>query len=255
MSSPPSTRVTPGQLGYRRDRALASPCPPASATTRAPAASSPPSPPLPAPPGRPPGLLVVRAAVRRAVGRPGPARRLRPLARARPRRPTGTDFFLEYDTGAEDLPRLAAKLAGYQALAARTGITTPVLFWLPGPRREAAAARPPPRRRAGDLASRWSPPPPPAQAAGGPAGPAWLPAGQPGPRLRLAQLAAAAAARPPQARRCQPPARRHRAGLAPARPRPAARRPGSAPRHGAGKRPTPSRPAAAISAPRPWRTT
>jgi hypothetical protein len=44
------------------------------------------------------------------------------------------EFFLEYDTGTEDLPRLAAKLTGYQRLAVRTAITTPVLFWLHSPR-------------------------------------------------------------------------------------------------------------------------
>jgi Replication-relaxation len=48
------------------------------------------------------------------------------------------DFFLEYDTGSEPLSRVVAKLAGYAALAARTGITTPVLFWLPSAGREAA---------------------------------------------------------------------------------------------------------------------
>src|ERR1019366_5383749 len=47
-----------------------------------------------------------------------------------------TDFFLEYDTGTENLGRLIAKLAGYAALPARTSITPPVLFWLPGARRE-----------------------------------------------------------------------------------------------------------------------
>ena len=49
-------------------------------------------------------VLVVRAALRRPVGRPGPPRRLRPVDRARPRpgRPR-TDFFLEYDTGTENL--------------------------------------------------------------------------------------------------------------------------------------------------------
>jgi hypothetical protein len=115
-----------------------------------------------------------------------------------PGQPTAvTDFFLEYDTGTENLGRLIAKLAGYAALAARTGITTPVLFWLPSPRREAglrallAAAA-----RAGPAARTAGPAPgvpvatttPEAAAGGaGPAGPVWLPAGQPGPRLRLAR--------------------------------------------------------------------
>jgi Replication-relaxation len=55
-----------------------------------------------------------------------------------PAGPVTTDFFLEHDTGSENLHRVAAKLAGYQNLAARTGIITPVLFWLPTARREAA---------------------------------------------------------------------------------------------------------------------
>ena len=112
--------------------------------------------------------------------------------------PAVADFFLEYDTGTEPLTRLIAKLAGYAALAARTGITTPVLFWLPSPRREAAlharlAGPPPPGIR--DAASAAQIPGVPVATAApgtspdGPAGAAWLPAGSPGPRLRLAQLA------------------------------------------------------------------
>ena len=54
-------------------------------------------------------------------------------------RPAGFEFFLEYDTGTEALPRLARKLPGYAALAAATAITTPLLVWLPTARREAAA--------------------------------------------------------------------------------------------------------------------
>ena len=49
------------------------------------------------------------------------------------------EFFLEYDTGTEPLTRLARKLPGYAALADTTGITTPLLIWLPTARREAAA--------------------------------------------------------------------------------------------------------------------
>ncbi len=101
-----------------------------------------------------------------------------------------TDFFLEYDTGSEDLPRLTAKLTGYRELAARTQIATPVLFWLAsGHHREQqfrallAAAGPVP------CVPVVTATPASAQAADGPAGPAWLPAGQPGPRLRPGQLA------------------------------------------------------------------
>ena len=108
------------------------------------------------------------------------------------------DFFLEYDTGTEPLRRVVAKLAGYAALAVRTGITTPVLFWLRSPSREAAlharlAGPPPPGVR--DAASAAQIPGVPVATAApgispdGPAGEAWLPAASPGPRLRLAQLA------------------------------------------------------------------
>jgi Replication-relaxation len=119
--------------------------------------------------------------------------------------PAGTiraaEFFLEYDTGTEDLPRVTAKLAGYRQLAARTGITTPVLIWLPGPARETAlrallAALPAALTALVPVATAT-----PASAAtrpGGPAGPAWLPAGEAGPRRRLACLPGAwPAAAPP----------------------------------------------------------
>jgi hypothetical protein len=100
-----------------------------------------------------------------------------------------TEFFLEYDTGTEDLPRLVAKLGGYQQLAARTGITTPVLFWLHSPRRETAFHA---RLAAADLGGVPVATATPALTGGeGPAGPAWLPAGRRGPRYRLARLASA----------------------------------------------------------------
>jgi len=111
--------------------------------------------------------------------------------------PATVDFFLEYDTGTEPLTRVIAKLAGYAALAARTGITTPVLFWLPSARREAALharlAGPPPPGTPGAASAAQIPGVPVATAAAGtspdgPAGAAWLPAGSPGPRVRLAQL-------------------------------------------------------------------
>jgi hypothetical protein len=117
--------------------------------------------------------------------------------------PAVTDFFLEYDTGTEPLPRLVAKLAGYAALAARTGITTPVLFCLPSPGREAALharlAGPPPPGIPDAACAGQIPGVPVATAApgtspGGPAGAAWLPAGRPGPRVPLARLAPPAAA-------------------------------------------------------------
>ncbi|WP_436499533.1 replication-relaxation family protein [Actinokineospora sp. HUAS TT18] len=51
------------------------------------------------------------------------------------------EFFLEYDFGTEVLGKLAGKLAGYAALAAATGITTPLLVWLPTAKRETTARR------------------------------------------------------------------------------------------------------------------
>jgi hypothetical protein len=106
-----------------------------------------------------------------------------------------TDFFLEYDTGTEALPRLTGKLAGYAALAARTAITTPVLFWLQSARREAAlrtrlAALPPGGVQAASAAALPGVPvaTASADAPGGPAGAAWLPAGSSGPRLPLSGL-------------------------------------------------------------------
>ncbi|MFD2415358.1 replication-relaxation family protein [Amycolatopsis pigmentata] len=54
---------------------------------------------------------------------------------------TEIEFFLEYDFGTEPLTKLAGKLTGYAALAASSGITTPVLVWLTTARREAAARR------------------------------------------------------------------------------------------------------------------
>ncbi|MGH3826315.1 MAG: replication-relaxation family protein [Pseudonocardiaceae bacterium] len=51
------------------------------------------------------------------------------------------EFFLEFDFGTEALPILASKLTSYHHLAAATGITTPVLIWLPTARREATARR------------------------------------------------------------------------------------------------------------------
>lgn len=52
-----------------------------------------------------------------------------------------TEFFLEYDTGTENLDRLLGKLDGYSRLAAVTSTDTPVLFWLQSALREAALHR------------------------------------------------------------------------------------------------------------------
>ncbi len=56
----------------------------------------------------------------------------------------GTDivFLLEYDTGTEHLPKLAAKLHGYAEMADSTwAFRVPILFCFPGPRREQSARR------------------------------------------------------------------------------------------------------------------
>jgi hypothetical protein len=58
-----------------------------------------------------------------------------PVGRA-PRLAAEVDFFLEYDTGTEHPDRVSAKLASYAQLALVSGLITPVLFWLPHPRRE-----------------------------------------------------------------------------------------------------------------------
>ena len=110
----------------------------------------------------------------------------------------GGEFFLEYDCGTESLTQLAGKLHGYGNLAAATGITTPLLFWLPTARREATA-----RTALAATATGLDHPEtvpiatanPDHTPAVGPAGPVWLPlhpapAG-PGPRISLARLATA----------------------------------------------------------------
>ncbi|SEH02414.1 Replication-relaxation [Nonomuraea solani] len=94
------------------------------------------------------------------------------------------DFFLEHDTGTETLKRVADKLHDYRNLTDATGITTPILFWLPNPARETNLRK---LLASSDL--------PVATAVhtthgDGPAGPVWLPAparaGQ--TRIRLANL-------------------------------------------------------------------
>ena len=94
------------------------------------------------------------------------------------------DFFLEYDRGSEPLQRLAAKLPSYLELAHATGISTPLLLWLPSPAREAAARQ----ALAGSSLPVATATPHPDHT---PAGPLWLPLQQPGPRRRLTQLASA----------------------------------------------------------------
>ena len=59
-----------------------------------------------------------------------------------PGRARSFEWFFELDFGTEPLARLAAKLDGYAQLAAATH-PTPVLIWLPSPRREAHAREAP----------------------------------------------------------------------------------------------------------------
>ena len=184
--------ITTGQLGYRRDRALAIALSPRLAHTAG--VNS---------------FFTALAASARASGQAGldcwwSEQRCaaiwgdlaRPDAYGRwhehgPAGTASTDFFLEYDTGTEDLPRLVAKLAGYQALAARTAIATPVLFWLHSPKREAALHA---RLAAADTGWLIRVPvataTPAMQDEDGPAGQVWLPAGLAACRIRLARLAA-----------------------------------------------------------------
>ncbi|GAA4924098.1 hypothetical protein HD597_011235 [Nonomuraea thailandensis] len=91
------------------------------------------------------------------------------------------DFFLEHDTGTETLTKVTAKLHGYADLAEATGISTPVLFWLPNRTRETNLRR--------HLAASTEVPVATAvHTADGPAGPVWLPLGPDRPRLHLADL-------------------------------------------------------------------
>jgi hypothetical protein len=94
------------------------------------------------------------------------------------------DFFVEYDRGSEPLGRLAAKLPGYTELAHASGITTPLLVWLPTPPREATTRQ---ALSAASLPVATATPHPDHT----PAGPLWLPLHTDGPRRRLAQLATA----------------------------------------------------------------
>jgi hypothetical protein len=51
------------------------------------------------------------------------------------------EWFVEFDFGTEQLSRLAGKLTRYERLAKTTGITTPILVWLPTAEREASVRR------------------------------------------------------------------------------------------------------------------
>jgi hypothetical protein len=90
------------------------------------------------------------------------------------------DFFLEYDNGTEPLRRLSEKLAGYAELFTATDLQTPILFWFPGPRREAEA------RRA--LAGSGLPITTANAKQHSPSEAVWLPVGETEPRLGLTKL-------------------------------------------------------------------
>jgi len=119
-----------------------------------------------------------------------------------PSRAGEVEFFLEHDQGSEQLSRVAGKLAGYAALAAATGITTPILFRFRGSGREntarpalAAALARLDRPDTVPVATSAADQESPVDAGPGPAGPLWLPL-DPAPvtrtgRLRLAQLTTA----------------------------------------------------------------
>jgi hypothetical protein len=99
--------------------------------------------------------------------------------------PAEVDFFLEHDTGSVPLARVAAKLSGYAALAESTGITTPVLFWLPSAAREANLRQLLPTAEVPVATAIHTP----STNSEGPAGAVWLPVGSTGPRRRLIALA------------------------------------------------------------------
>jgi hypothetical protein len=203
--------LTLPQLGYRRDRALAIAVSPRLAHTTGTNAFFTA---LAAHARTAPGSgLVCWWGERRCAALWGDLARADAYGRWHEPAPTGAsevEFFLEYDTGTEDLPRLVAKLTGYQRLAARTAISTPVLFWLHSPRREAALQARLATASAGVITQVPVATATPALAGShGPAGAVWLPVGRAGPRLRLAQLPAAwpaIAGTPPAAPTTQPPA-------------------------------------------------
>jgi len=170
--------ITPAQLSYRRDRTLAIAHSQRLAhqvgingffTALAARARS-----------HPDSALLAWWSERQCADRWGHV--VRPDGYGRWRDPGGeVDFFLEYDTGTEPLDRLLAKVDAYAELATATDIDTPVLFWLPGPGREAAlhqALRRPPVTVATATA----------RLAGHPARQVWLVAGEAGSRQTLANL-------------------------------------------------------------------
>src|SRR6266511_4321072 len=172
--------ITPAQLSYRRDRTLAIAHSQRLAhqvgingffTALAARARS-----------HPDSALLAWWSERQCADRWGHV--VRPDGYGRWRDPGGeVDFFLEYDTGTEPLDRLLAKVDAYAELAAVSEIDTPVLFWLPGPGREAALHHALGRHGPAVTLATAA-----ARSGGHPTGRVWLPAGASGPRRTLAAL-------------------------------------------------------------------
>lgn len=96
------------------------------------------------------------------------------------------DFFVEYDTGTEPLAKVAAKLDGYADLARDDNVVTPVLIWTTTAKRETNLHR---QLRGAPVPVATATPAAIRDHRQGPAGPIWLPTGQPAnPRLRLIAL-------------------------------------------------------------------
>jgi hypothetical protein len=91
------------------------------------------------------------------------------------------DFFLEYDRHTEAPHRLAGKLTGYLQLADASGISTPVLVWLPTPARETTIRHTLTGTNLQVATATATP-------NHSPAGPLWLPLHVSGPRFRLIDL-------------------------------------------------------------------
>jgi hypothetical protein len=141
---------------------------------------------------RPQARLVCWWPARRCHARWG--RLIAPDAYVRWQDPSGeVDFFLHHDPGQPELEQLAGLLAGYNDLAVATRITTPVLWWLASPDREAGLRR---------LLADHPLVVPVATAnptCGPPADRVWLPTSSPArcPRYRLGELAHAEPWQPP----------------------------------------------------------
>ncbi|MFI0453129.1 replication-relaxation family protein [Actinomadura sp. 6N118] len=108
---------------------------------------------------------------------------------------TQVGFFAEIDLGTEPLDALVRKVAAYSRLAHTTGINTPVLFYLPGPRREYGlhqVLNDNARQVNGGGGARVLVATAIHRSGTDLAGPIWLPVGSDGTRLPLAQLPTAA---------------------------------------------------------------